>query len=161
MFTQAMTKGGTAGRSRVAVTDVNQATSEMVSQKMRDLDADVSDPGERPAIASVLDHIKDFCVKQQQKNAFLVEILNADPDYQEILKLVDLRLVHVISEGLTVGEAGRKYLALILDYGFYTGIRAAKSVDLFNKQTGRATRKDLRLLPVFRIPSETKDVRVG
>jgi hypothetical protein len=32
-----------------------------------------------------------------------------------------LRLVHVISEGITVGEAGRKFLALILDYGFYTG----------------------------------------
>jgi hypothetical protein len=48
-----------------------------------------------------------------------------------------------------VGEAGRKYLALILDYGFYTGIRAAQSVDLFNKQTQRVTYKELRRLPVF------------
>jgi hypothetical protein len=48
-----------------------------------------------------------------------------------------------------VGEAGRKYLALILDYGFYIGVRAAKSVDLFNKQTKRVAYKDLRRLPVF------------
>jgi hypothetical protein len=55
----------------------------------------------------------------------------------------------VINEGISVGEAGRKYLALILDYGFYIGVRAAKSVDLFNKQTKRVAYKDLRRLPVF------------
>jgi hypothetical protein len=65
--------------------------------------------------------------------------------------LVDLRLIHVISEGITVGEAGRKYLALILDYGFYTGIRAAQSVDLFNKQTDKVVYKDLRKLPVLAV----------
>jgi hypothetical protein len=94
--------------------------------------------------------VKDFCIKKERKNAFLVEIQNDDPFYQEILKLVDLRLVHVISEGITVGEAGRKYVALILDYGFYTGIRAAQSVDLFNRQTKRVAYKDLRKLPVFK-----------
>lgn len=60
-----------------------------------------------------------------------------------------MRLLHVISEGITVGDAGRKYLALILDYGFYTGVRAAQSVDLFNKQTGKVAYKDLRKLPVL------------
>jgi hypothetical protein len=58
-------------------------------------------------------------------------------------------LIHVISEGISPGEAGRKYLALILDYGFYTGIRAAQSVDLFNKQTERVTYKQLRKLPIL------------
>jgi hypothetical protein len=154
MFAQAMVKGNTAGRSKVAVSDVNLATSEMISQKLRDIDADVSSSSERPLIESVLDNIKEFCVKQQQKNAFLVEIRAADPIYQEVLKLVDLRLIHVISEGLTVGEAGRKYLALILDYGFYTGIRAARSVDLFNKQTKKVARSELRHLPVFKHAAE-------
>src|ERR1039458_666930 len=64
--------------------------------------------------------------------------------------------LHVISEGIAVGEAGRKYVALILDYGFYTGIRAAQSVDLFNKQTERVAYKDLRKLPVLepKLPSD-------
>jgi hypothetical protein len=94
--------------------------------------------------------VKEFCIKQQRKNAFLVEIRNDKPLYRLIQKLVDLRLIHVISEGITVGDAGRKYLGLILDYGFYTGIRAAQSVDLFNKQTQRVVYKDLRRLPVLR-----------
>jgi hypothetical protein len=81
--------------------------------------------------------------------ATLVEIRRDSPLYNSILKLVDLRLIHVISEGITVGDTGRKFLGLILDYGFYTGIRAAQSVDLFNKQTKRVAYKDLRKLPIL------------
>ncbi|MGH8148147.1 MAG: hypothetical protein ACREPY_17680 [Rhodanobacteraceae bacterium] len=65
------------------------------------------------------------------------------------MELVSLRLLHVISEGITVGKAGRKFLGLILDYGFYTGIRAAQSVDLFNRQSQKVAYKELRGLPVF------------
>ena len=79
-----------------------------------------------------------------------MEIRQEDVLYRHIKKLADLRLVHVISEGITVGEAGRKYLALILDYGFYTGIRAAQSVDLFNRQTQRVTYNSLRKLPILK-----------
>jgi hypothetical protein len=121
----------------------------MVSQKMRDLEVDVPEAAIETNLAKVLEDVKDFCIKQARKNAFLVEIRNDEALYQNILKLVDLRLVHVISEGITVGEAGKKYLGLILDYGFYTGIRAARSVDLFNRQTERVAYKDLRKLPVF------------
>jgi len=148
MFAQAMTKATAEGRSLVSVTNVNVAASEMVSQKLRDLEVDVPEGSIETHLASALETVKDFCIKKERKNAFLIEIRN-DPFYQNILKLVDLRLVHVISEGITVGEAGRKYVALILDYGFYTGIRAAQSVDLFNKQTARVAYKDLRKLPVF------------
>jgi hypothetical protein len=116
---------------------------------MRDLEIDLPISPQERSVSLVLEDLKDFCIKQKRKNAFLVEIQNDDPVYQNITKLVDLRLVHVISEGITVGEAGRKFLALILDYGFYTGIRAAQSVDLFNKQTERVTYKELRKLPIF------------
>jgi len=149
MFAQAMTKGTTEGRSSVSVTNINVAASEMVSQKLRDLEADVSETTIESKLTNTLEALKDFCIKQERKNAFLTEVRNDNVFYQNILKLVDLRLVHVISEGITVGEAGRKYIALILDYGFYTGIRAAQSVDLFNKQTERVAYKDLRKLPIF------------
>jgi hypothetical protein len=149
MFAQAMTRGGISNRNRVSVTDVNLAASDMVSQKMRELEIDVQSPDQEGSLSDALESVRDFCIKQQRKNAFLVEIRNDSLLYHNILKLVDLRLVHVISEGITVGEAGRKYLALILDYGFYTGIRAAQSVDLFNRQTDRVTYKELRRLPIL------------
>ncbi len=149
MFAQAITKGATSGRSRVSVTNVNLAASEMVSQKLRDLEVDVPAPDAETDLESVLERVKDFCIKQKRKNAFLIEIRKDNALYRPILKLVDLRLIHVISEGITVEDAGRKFLALILDYGFYTGIRAAQSVDLFNKQTERVVYKELRKLPVL------------
>ncbi|MGF7179961.1 ATP-binding protein [Tunturiibacter psychrotolerans] len=150
MFTQAITKATALNRGRVTVSDVNMATSEMVSQKMRELDVDLAGSSDRPSISEVLEEVKDFCVKQHKKNAFLVEIRNSENLYRDVLKLVDLRLLHVISEGVTVGEAGRKYLALILDYGLYTGVRAAPSVDLFNKTMQRVSRKELRTLPILK-----------
>ncbi len=156
LFAQAMTKGIIDNKSRASVTHVNLAASEMVSQKLRELKIDIQEPPGELGITEALEQVKDFCLKQKRKNAFLVEIRN-DLFYQQILKLVDLRLVHVISEGITVGEAGKKYLGLILDYGFYTGIRAAQSVDLFNRQTDRVTYKELRKLPILQFRSKSRE----
>ena len=143
-----MTKATLANRPRVSVSNVNVAASETIKTKLRELEADVS--GEAHPLQVLLEGIRQFCVKEERRNAFLVEIKSDDPTYENVRKLVDLRLLHVINEGITIGEAGRKYLGLILDYGFYTGIRAARSVDLFNRQTNRVAYKDLRKLPVFK-----------
>jgi hypothetical protein len=156
LFAQAITKGTVEGRSLVSVTNVNVAASEMVSQKLRELEVDVPEKSIEGSLSSVLEEVKDFCIKVKRKNAFLIEIKNQDDFYISVMQLVDLRLLHVISEGITVGEAGRKYVALILDYGFYTGIRAAQSVDLFNKQTNRVAYKELRKLPVFQKGVQTR-----
>lgn len=147
LFAQAMTKASLEGQEHVSVSNVNMAASETVSTKIRDLEADAS--SNASSLQALLERIREFCVEERRRNAFLVEIMGNDARYREILKLVDLRLLHVINEGITIGEAGRKFLGLILDYGFYIGIRAARSVDLFNRQTGRVVYKDLRRLPVF------------
>lgn len=147
IFAQAMAKASLSGGKHVSVSSVNVAASETVNVKLKELDTDAS--GEAETLHTLLENLRDFCVKQQRKNSFLIEIRSEALLYQRILKLVDLRLLHVINEGITVGEAGRKYLVLILDYGFYIGIRAARSVDLFNKQTRKVAYKELRRLPVF------------
>lgn len=147
LFAQAITKGTLQGRKHVSVSNVNIAASEAINSKLRDLDTDASEEAKK--LQKLLDDIRDFCVKKQRRNAFLVEIKGDDPIYNKTRKLVDLRLLHVINEGITIGEAGRKYIGLVLDYGFYTGIRAARSVDLFNWQTQRVAYKELRKLPVF------------
>lgn len=148
VFSQAMTKATLSGKQNVTVSNINIAASEAVNTKLRELESDVT--GDTHPLQTLLEDIRDFCVKKQRNNAFFVEIKTNDKLYQDVLTLVDLRLLHVINEGITIGEAGRKYLGLILDYGFYTGIRAAQSVVLFNRETGKVSYKDLRKLPVFK-----------
>ena len=147
LFSQAMTKASLGGRNRVTVSNINHAASEALTIKQRDLESDLSEGA--GDLTQLVERLRDFCVARQRRNAFLVEIKAEQELFERIRTLVDLRLLHVINEGVTIGEVGRKYLALILDYGFYTGIRAAKSVDLFNKQSGRVAYRDLRKLPVF------------
>ena len=150
MFTIAMNKGINDKKRHVTVSHVNMAASEMVTQKMRDIGVDAPGDPEQQSLKDLLDQVRDFCISKNQKNAFLVEVQNESELYSHIRTLIDLRLVHVISEGVTIRDAGRKYLALILDYGFYTGIRAAQSVDLFNKQSKKVTWGELRTLPEFK-----------
>ena len=62
MFAQAMTKGTTEGRSLVSITNVNVAASEMVSQKLRDLEIDVPERSIEGDLATALERVKDFCI---------------------------------------------------------------------------------------------------
>ena len=146
LFAQAMTTVGIEGRRHVSVSSVNVASSVALTLKLRDLEneATVSKDG----LNEALDSIKRFVLEESRKNAFLIEI-KASEQFEMIQKLVDLRLLHVISEGISIGQAGRRHMGLVLDYGFYTGIRAARTVDLFNQQTTRVTYTDLRKLPVL------------
>lgn len=149
LFAQAITKAAVEGRKRVSVSNVNLAASETLSVKLKDLQTDASNRSNE--LNGLLDEIKIFCITEEKSNAFLVEISSGNRVFDNILRLCQLRLLHVISEGITPQEAGKKYLGLILDYGFYTGIRAARSVDLFNQQSSKVAYKELRALPVFRI----------
>lgn len=148
IFSQAMTKASLSNSKRVSVSSVNIAASETVSIKLRELDVDAASE-EVSDLTGTFEAIRTFAMKKHKQNAFLVEITNDSNTYKQVLKLIDLRLIHVISEGMTVGEAGVKYLGLILDYGFYIGIRAARSVKLFNKQSKQVVRQDMRKLPIF------------
>ena len=148
LFSQAINKATSEGRKRVTVSNVNVAASETITIKLQDFAADAS--GKREILNELFESIKHFCIQDKRTNAFLVEVKSNDELYGNVMHLVQLRLLHVISEGITVGRVGRKYIGLILDYGLYTGIRAAQSVDLFNRQTTRVAYKELRGLPVFR-----------
>ncbi len=148
LFSQSMLKAASEDKKRVTVSNVNMAASENLSIKIKDLQTDASSSAER--LNMLLEEIRHFCVIEHRTNAFLVEIKPGEDRYGDILSLVQLRLLHVISEGITPKEAGTKYMALILDYGLYTGVRAAASVELFNKQTLSVSAKDLRKLKILR-----------
>lgn len=148
LFSQAMLKATAEDRKRVTVSNVNLAASDNLSIKLKDLQTDASSSAER--LTELLERVRQFCVVQHKANAFLVEKNEADQRFKDVMSLVQLRLLHVISEGITPKEAGKKFVALILDYGLYTGVRAAASVELFNKQTTSVSAKDLRKLKIFR-----------
>jgi Cdc6-like AAA superfamily ATPase len=148
LFSLAISKGLAKDEKKVSVTSINAAASEMAEQKLGDIDKDISE--EIVGARNLLEQIKEFCVSKQRKNAFLFEIRNKDTAYNDMQRLIALRLVHVLHEGITPHEAGRRFLALMLDYGFYVGIRAATSVDLFQKEPRALTAKELRKLPIFK-----------
>jgi len=148
LFSQSMLKAIAGGKNRVTVSNVNMAASENLSIKLKDLQSDASSEAE--ALNIRLEEIRKFCIIDQRSNAFLIEINQNSESFKEILQLVQLRLLHVISEGITPKEAGTKFMALMLDYGLYTGVRAAASVELFNKDTTSVSAKDLRKLKIFK-----------
>ncbi|QFU00522.1 hypothetical protein FIU83_02570 [Halomonas sp. THAF5a] len=152
LFSEAASKSMVKEQKKVSVTSINSAASEMADAKIKDIEKDVT--GELSGIRVELDKIKDFCVRDRKKNAFLVEIRPDLQEYALVESLVGLRFLHVLHEGITPSEAGRRYKALMLDYGFYVGVRAARSVDLFQKVPEMLTVKELRVLPVFEIFSE-------
>lgn len=149
MFSLAISKASARDARLVSVTSVNAAASEMAEEKLKDIDKDAS--GDARQIGVLLEKIKEFCISRKRKNAFLIEIKNSDPVYRNIQRLIALRLVHVLHEGITPHKAGRRFLALMLDYGFYVGIRAATSVDLFQRRPRALTAKELRKLPILEI----------
>ncbi|UYG04381.1 ATP-binding protein [Halomonas sp. LR3S48] len=147
LFSEAASKSMIKDQIKVSVTSVNAAASEMADAKIKDIEKDVT--GRLRDIRGQLDKIKTFCVNDKKKNAFLVERRPDIEEYKLIESLIGLRFLHVLHEGITPSEAGRRYKALMLDYGFYVGVRAARSVDLFQKVPDVLTVKELRNLPVY------------
>ena len=148
---QAMAAAAADGRRVVGVTNVNIAASGYVEDKNRYLGMDTSQGQER--VRALLDEIREFCIKKKKVNAFLVRLDSGDEAFKDILRLIDLRFLHVLNRGITPGEAGEKYMALLLDYGFYTGVRRAKTMDVLQSKPSKLTYRTLRKLPTFEAKS--------
>jgi AAA ATPase domain len=132
----------------VSVTSINAAASDALEEKLKDVEKDVSNE-EKRSISACLEQVKTFCLSAQKKNSFLVKIANSSPGYANIQRLAALRFVHLLHEGITPHKAGERYVAMMLDYGFYIGIRAARSITLFPDKPRSLTAKELRTLPIF------------
>jgi len=148
LFSKAINKSSIKGQKAVSLTSINAAASETVEEKLRDIERDYCNG--RDEVGVLLDRVKKFCISSERINAFLVRIDNASLGFSLIQKLIALRLVHVLHEGITPDKAGERYIALMLDFGFYVGIRAARSVKLFPDTPRILLAKDLRKLPIFK-----------
>ncbi len=147
LFSQAVVTSANKGHGKVGTISLNIASSVNLTKKIEEMDEDASSTA--PSSKELLEQVRAFCIEDKRKNAFLVEI-KGDAVWEGIRKLTDLRLLHVLHEGITPREAGNKFAALMLDYGFYVGIRTALSVDLFQQEPQAPSYADLRILPKFR-----------
>ncbi len=152
LFSQAITKALIKGQKAVTITAVNAAASEAVEEKLKDVGRDALTT-DTDVVREMLDRIKDFCVKQHGINAFLVRIDSRSVEYNLVQRLIALRFVHVLHEGITPHKVAERYVALMLDFGFYIGIRAAKSVTLYPDTPKLLPVKELRKLPIFSLRS--------
>lgn len=147
IFSTAISRATLRDQKRVSISSVNEAASTTAGGKLTDISRDAS--GRQKQIESVFEVVRNFCVSTEKRNAFLVEVGKSTPAIELLKELIGLRLLHVLHEGVTPHEAGRRYMALMLDYGFYVGIRAARSVDLFQSEPKQIAAKDLRSLPIL------------
>lgn len=144
IFSQATSKASIMNQKRVSVTSINEASSQNAQDKLKAVE-------DQQELRSLFERIRSFCTNERHINAFLVEIQTRNPEFNRIKDLIAYRLLHLIYEGFTPSEAGRRHLALMLDYGFYIGVRAAKSVNVFQKEPKQPLAKELRKLPIFRL----------
>lgn len=154
IFSRAIAYCISKNHKKVTIAGINMAASEMMARKESDLREDLSsDPGSttnQKEILDLLTRIKDFCIKEKHINSFLIEIVVDHAVYRRIQELIALRFLHVLTDGITPETIGKRYLGLMLDYGCYVGIRAAKGVDLFyGKKLDPIRAHDLRRLPTF------------
>lgn len=147
IFNNSIMKAISTNRRYLAITDINMAASDSMTEKEKYINDDVQDDLEK--VLHVINDIKDFCLKKIKCNAFLVKINNNDERYRIIKKIVDLRLIHMLHQGITPERAGEKYEAFMLDYAFYTGFRKTPSVKEFTKAPTLPLAKDLRKLKAF------------
>jgi hypothetical protein len=151
LFSQSISESSVRDQKKVSVSSVNTSASEMTEEKLRDIKIDAS--GKYEEINKILDTIREFCVIEQRKNVFLVEIQNENSTFHKIEELIALRLLHILHSGTTPSEVGRRYMALMLDYGFYVGIRTARSIKLFSEEPKPVLAKDVRSFPIFHLSS--------
>lgn len=147
LFSKSISKAVIKGQKKVSITSINSSASEMADDKLRDVEKDLSEGFED--VKDTLERAKTFCIREKRKNAFLIELTTSNPTFKKIDELIALRFLHVLHEGITPSEAGKRYKALMLDYGFYVGVRAARSVDLFQERPAALSVKQLRSLPIF------------
>lgn len=148
LFSQAIIKSSVKKQKSVSITSINSAASESIEDKFRDLELGVN--YDKSEIANLLEKVKKFCLEEKKITAFLVRIDNSSPGYALIQKLAALRFAHVLHEGITPEAAGKRYIALMLDFGFYVGIRTARSLKMFMEEPVVLLAKDLRKLPIFK-----------
>ncbi|WLA00687.1 MULTISPECIES: ATP-binding protein [Xanthomonas translucens group] len=156
LFSQAITKSLVKGQKAVTITALNAAASEAVEEKMKDVGRDSAREDEAE-MRAMLERLKDFCVRQVRTNAFLVRIDSTSREFNLIQRLIALRFVHVLHEGITPNKVAERYVALMLDFGFYIGVRAARSIQLFPEEPRMLAAKELRKLPIFSSSSDEAD----
>jgi hypothetical protein len=136
-------------RQKVGTEEVNQAAGDLAEDKVQRIEQE--GVAEADELREVLQRLQASLLDaKRRRNCFLVRLEPTSRGYQNVLKLADLRLVHLINPGITPSKVGQKYEAYLLDYSFYTGVRKRHGVEeLKIESLGPPKFKTLRELPKF------------
>lgn len=82
----------------------------------------------RPAAVSFLDRIINEVIGLRKSRGFLI---SNDKSYELIDYLYDMRIIHVLKQGISAQNAiGKKYTLYVLDYGCYVELISSKNAPL-------------------------------
>ncbi|MGI1986180.1 hypothetical protein [Shewanella glacialipiscicola] len=82
----------------------------------------------RPAAVSLLDRIINEVIGLRKSRGFLI---SNDKSYELIDYLYDMRIIHVLKQGVSAQNAvGKKYTLYVLDYGCYVELMSSRNAPL-------------------------------
>ena len=142
------------GREKIGVEDVNNAAGEYDSSKREEFQRDTSD--DQQSLNVEFQKIRDFCLTEANCNCFLLDKDARGPEVQMIHELVDLKLLHLIRQRVTVkkGRAGKIYEAYMLDLSQYAGARKRRGLSTIEFWKSEATKSLRRASLIYAIPGD-------
>jgi hypothetical protein len=140
----------------ISVEDVNNASGEYDSSKREELARDTID--EKSEIENEFTKVIEFC-RTRKYNVFLVE--KDTESNQNILELVDLRLIHKVSSRVTVSDRpGKIFEAYMLDLSQYTATRKVRDLKIVEFWRSNS-REELRRVSLIYSPNVTRNSEQG
>jgi hypothetical protein len=125
----------------VGVQDVNRAAGDAAQVKIRELEDDfASDAESTGSTLAGLDVVRAFCLDQKRWTYFRIDFKDkerAKDEYDIISNLLDARLVHLISAGVSeTHRAGERSEVFMLDLSQFSGQRLRKHIRVLDFESG-------------------------
>lgn len=125
------------GARQVGVQEVNRAAGDAAAEKINELEEDMaSNPGSAQNTLATLKIVRAFCLEDSTYTYFLVSFRDKEDNpvwYSLLTELMDLRLVHLIDEGVSdPHSAGHRSEAFMLDLSQYSGARLKQRIHVLD-----------------------------
>ena len=116
---------------KINAEDINIASGEYDTSKREEFKRDTYDEDE-DSLNSVFQKVREFCLEKVNSNCFLLNKDAKGKHIEQILELVDLKLLHLIRTRVTVKAArqGQIYEAYMLDLSQYAGARKRRDLEM-------------------------------
>lgn len=138
-----------SGARQAGVQEVNQAAGDAAAAKINELEEDMaSNPGSAEKTIHTLKVVREFCLDSESYTYFLVSFRDKEDNpiwYSLLTDLMDLRLIHLINEGVSdPHSAGHRSEAFLLDLSQYSGARLKQRIHVLDFAGGHYVARQTR-----------------